>query len=306
MIRAVLNLLKPPGMTSHDAVSFVRRIYGQKRVGHGGTLDPAAAGVLPLYLGNATRLVEYGDQWDKEYRAEIQFGISTDTGDDTGVVIRKETVKDLYPDQIDEALASFSGNYMQMPPMYSALKRNGRKLYELAREGKEVQREPRAVKINRIRLLFHTGDRAGIHVNCSKGTYIRTLCEDVGAKIGLPATMSFLLRTRVGPFGIGEAATLEEIQHNPASALLPPDFAVSHCPAHCFDNQKTQFLLQGKSVALNNPENVKISENALVRLYSTTGVFFGMGRYSLETNSIKPVKIIVDGNEKDDADKKPE
>ncbi len=301
MIDAVINLLKPPGMTSHDAVSFVRRIYRQKRVGHSGTLDPAAAGVLPIYLGNATRLVEYGDHFDKEYRAEILFGISTDTGDDTGTVICRTPVELVLPEDMEELVSSFAGHYEQIPPMYSALKVNGRRLYEIAREGREVARESRQVEIRSIRLLYQHNDRAGIHVACSKGTYIRTLCEDIGSRAGVPSTMAFLLRTRVGPFEICQAATLEEIAEKPQSFLMPADVAVSHLPAGRFSEMETRLLKQGREVNAHT-EMISCPDQSRVRLYSETGVFFGIGQYSLETGLLKPSKIFADGNEKNVVD----
>jgi tRNA pseudouridine55 synthase len=297
MTDAVINLLKPPGMTSHDAVSFVRRIFRQKRVGHSGTLDPAAAGVLPVYLGNATRLVEYGDHFDKEYRAEIIFGYSTDTGDDTGKVLDRRPVTPAHLESLAAAVSSFAGLYMQVPPMYSALKVNGRKLYELAREGKEVERPSRQVEIQAIRLLCQGNDRALIQAVCSKGTYIRTLCEDIGTRIGVPATMGFLLRTRVGPFKISQAATLEEIADLPENALLPADLAVSHFPACTFGEQDSRLLKQGRSLEIP-PEALQSPHGSMARLYTDNGVFFGIGQISAETGRLNPCKIFADGNEK--------
>jgi tRNA pseudouridine55 synthase len=181
--------------------------------------------------------------------------------------------------------------------MYSALKVNGRKLYELAREGKEVERAARQVEIHSIRLLYRLNDRAGFHVSCSKGTYIRTLCEDIGERIGVPATMSFLLRTRVGPFEIGETATLEEIAENPQSVLLPADLAVSHFTACHFDELETRLLKQGQLVQASSGF-VSQCKNPMVRLYSEEGVFFGIGQFSVETGLMKPSKIFAGGNEK--------
>lgn len=297
MIDAVINLLKPPGMTSHDAVSFVRRIYRQKRVGHSGTLDPAAAGVLPIYLGNATRLVEYGEEFDKEYRAEILFGISTDTGDDTGTVLSQKPVAPELLETLEQVVLSFEGQYEQVPPMYSALKVNGRKLYELAREGKEVERESRTVDIGSIRLLYRQNDRAVIHVACSKGTYIRTLCEDIGTRMAMPATMALLLRTRVGPFDINQTVTVEEITENPQGALLSADIAVSHLQLSHFSEMETRLLKQGRAVTAGS-ESVSFIDNSMVRLYTDTDVFFGIGQYFVETGLMKPSKIFADGNEK--------
>lgn len=301
MTTGLINLLKPPGMTSHDAVSFIRRVYRQKKVGHSGTLDPAAAGVLPVYLGHATRLVEYGEAFDKEYRAEILFGITTDTGDDTGAILRQCPVEPALLDDLESVVHSFLGGYDQVPPMYSALKVAGRKLYELAREGKEVARAARPVEIRTIELLYRDRDRAGIHVACSKGTYIRTLCEDIGSRLNLPATMAFLLRTRVGPFSIDQAATLEEIEAHPDAVLLPADLAASHYPAVHVDSLFTRLLKQGQAVT-SVPESLKQEKPLIVRLYSDTGVFFGIGKVSPETGLLSPNKIFGDGMDQDAVD----
>ena len=305
MISGVINLLKPPGMTSPDAVSFVRRTFDQKKVGHSGTLDPAAAGVLPVYLGCATRLVEYGEDFDKEYRAEILFGIATSTGDDTGELLRQAPVGPTALEFLEPVLATFRGTYEQVPPMYSALKVAGRKLYELAREGKEVVRLPRPVTIREIRLLYRQDERAGILVACSKGTYIRTLCEDIGDRLGLPATMAFLLRTRVGPFCIGQTSTLEEVTANPATALRPPDVAVAHFPSVQVDDAGTRLLRQGQPVQAL-PEYGLREATTPVRLYSAAGCFFGMGQLEAETGLICPKKIFGDGNDSNAADQEPD
>ena len=294
MIGAVLNFLKPPGMTSHDAVSFVRRIYQQKRVGHSGTLDPAAAGVLPIYLGNATRLVEYADSFDKTYRAEVLLGIKTDTGDDTGKVLQRKTVELPAEQRSDEIVRSFQGGYEQIPPMYSAIKIDGRKLYELARAGQEVERQPRRIEIPVIKLMAVHDCRLTIEVTCSKGTYIRTLCEDIGARMDIPATMSLLLRTRVGPFSVNQASTIEEITADPAKALLPADFAVSELPACILNETETGHLTQGRTI-LKNGSGLLEGQATIVRLYDFGQNFLGIGRLDVNTGILKPVKIFSGG-----------
>jgi tRNA pseudouridine55 synthase len=294
MISAVLNFLKPPGMTSHDAVSFVRHTYRQKRVGHSGTLDPAAAGVLPIYLGNATRLVEYGDSFDKTYRAEVLLGIKTDTGDDTGTVLHQTTVKLPPLQRIREVIESFQGGYEQVPPMYSALKIDGKKLYELARAGKIVQRQARRIEIPSISLLAVHDCRLTIEVNCSKGTYIRTLCEDIGERLSMPATMSLLLRTRVGPFAVNQSASLEEITAEPEQVLLPPEYAVSHLPACSLSESESIDLRHGRQVRpvclLKDGD-----DEQLVRLYDAKRTFFGVGRFDSAERMLKPIKIFSGG-----------
>jgi tRNA pseudouridine55 synthase len=200
MTAGIINVLKPPGMTSHDVVAFIRRLYGEKRVGHAGTLDPAAAGVLPIFIGRATRLLEYSADGEKSYRAEISWGYETDTGDDTGKIIFSApcVVPDF--DQLNEILHSFVGTSEQIPPMYSAVKIGGKKLYELARQGIAIDRPARTIEIRSIALKKLTDKKAIFDVTCSKGTYIRALCTDIGRKAGCPAVMSFLVRTRVGLF----------------------------------------------------------------------------------------------------------
>jgi len=294
MISAVVNILKPPGMTSHDVVSYIRQRVRQKKVGHCGTLDPAAAGVLPIYLGNATRLVEYADHFDKEYRAELLLGVSTDTGDDTGTILRQQRVVLPSLDILQETVKSFQGGYDQVPPMYSALKVAGAKLYELARSGKEVERAPRRIDISQIRLVSVQDHSLMIQVACSKGTYIRTLCEDIGAKLDLPATLSFLLRTRVGPFLIKNAVTLEEFGDEPERFLLSPEVAIAHLSAWHFDENEAGHLKHGRKV-FRVPKDETESMQDAVRLYDANNQLFGIGRYFGGSGLLQPLKIFSDG-----------
>lgn len=291
-MNGILNVLKPPGMTSHDVVSFVRRVFGQKKVGHAGTLDPAAAGVLPVFLGAATRLIEYSVEASKSYRAEITFGFSTDTGDDTGTVISEAAVS--LPDKLDmqEVLAAFQGTIMQIPPMYSAIKTGGKKLYELARTGQFVEVPPRQVAIFSVTLLHYESKKIVVDVDCSKGTYIRTLCQDIGRSIGCPATMSFLVRSRVGNFVLSQAHTLEEISVMRDRALLPLDYAVSHLPSIALDAAHSKAIIQGKSFAyspcLPGP----------VRLYDDNRTLLGIGRFDQLASLLKPVKILATASDR--------
>ncbi|MGB9826413.1 MAG: tRNA pseudouridine(55) synthase TruB [Desulfofundulus sp.] len=220
----ILNILKPPGMTSHDVVAFVRRLVGGEKTGHTGTLDPGAAGVLPVCVGRATRVIQFLPG-DKQYRVEITFGLSTSTGDAFGEVVHRGDATTLTGEALEEALQSFIGEIMQIPPMTSAVRYRGKKLYELARQGLEVKREPRRVKIYALRLVCmkHEGTphpRAVVDVACSAGTYIRTLCSDLGQRLGCGAYMSFLLRTRAGTFSINEAITLEELEESARQGML--------------------------------------------------------------------------------------
>lgn len=212
----LINVLKAPGMTSHDVVNFIRRLAKINRVGHTGTLDPGAAGVLLVCMGRATRLIEYLDH-DKQYRAEITFGASSSTGDAFGEIREGSIPEGFSRDLVEGLLPSFTGEISQIPPMTSAVRHRGKKLYELARQGRVVDRPARTVKIYRIEIArWHGGaggdrPRALLDVRCSAGTYIRTLCQDIGERAGCGAYMSFLLRTRVGGYAVGGALTLEEL-----------------------------------------------------------------------------------------------
>jgi tRNA pseudouridine55 synthase len=233
-IHGVLNVLKPPGMTSHDAVSFVRRTLGTKRVGHTGTLDPAAAGVLPICVGQATRLVEYLQGGTKEYIAEATFGFETDTGDAVGKTVAEGDASKIDLESLRGVLDRFRGNITQTPPMHSAIKVGGKKLYELAREGDTTTEIPtREVFISQLlttRII--EGDsrsRAMLKIECSGGTYIRSLIRDIGRALGCHATMTFLVRTRSGAFSISDASTLESIAQNSSKAIIPITEVLGWC-----------------------------------------------------------------------------
>lgn len=211
----IINVYKEAGFTSHDVVAKLRGILHQKKIGHTGTLDPAATGVLPVCLGKATKVCEFLTDKDKTYQAVCKLGVVTDTQDMTGRILEENSIKDITPEDIYRSVDSFLGDSMQVPPMYSALKVNGRKLYELAREGKEVKREPRPIHISKIEILQLDIEEQtfSIEVTCSKGTYIRTLCHDIGQKLGVGAAMQNLVRTRVANFLIEDALTLDTISN---------------------------------------------------------------------------------------------
>ncbi len=215
----IINVLKPTGMTSFDVVGYLRSVLRMKKIGHTGTLDPAAAGVLPVCTGKATKAIEFLMNKDKVYRAELTLGIETDTQDGTGRVIRKKEVS-VSESRIEDALKSFVGSYNQIPPMYSALKVDGKKLYELARSGIEVERNAREVKVHFVNILDVKSNRVIFDVGCSKGTYIRTLCSDIGEKLGCGGHMSFLVRTKSGVFNISDSLTLEEIKNHVEEDVL--------------------------------------------------------------------------------------
>jgi len=215
-LNGFINILKPPGMTSHDVVNFVRRTLSIKKAGHTGTLDPGAAGALVVCLGAATRLAGFLIDADKEYRVEMVFGQATDTGDAFGEIISEADASHLDRDAVLAVLPFFTGSIEQVPPMTSAIKLHGKKLYQLARQGLVVERPARAVSIHSLEYISGTGwgtprPRALLHLSCSKGTYVRALCTDMGTRLGCGAYMSFLVRTRAGPYCISDALTLEEI-----------------------------------------------------------------------------------------------
>ena len=226
----ILNVLKPPGMTSHDVVAYLRRVLKTKKAGHGGTLDPDAAGVLPVFISSATRLLEFAVEGRKQYLVEITLGQQTDTGDDSGTVIKTMSVPQLSKDKILPVLQQFTGKIMQTPPMYSALKVDGQKLYALARQGINVEREARPIEVYKLELLHQEDNSLTLAVECSKGTYIRVLGEDIADALGSCGTMTFLLRTKVAGFKIEDAFTLQEITENPEKCLAEPLSAVSNIP----------------------------------------------------------------------------
>lgn len=254
-VDGVLNLLKPPGMTSHDVVAFVRRTLGVKKAGHTGTLDPGAAGVLPVCIGRATRLAEYIAGTDKAYRAEITFGVTTDTQDAFGTVLAEADASHLTRGDVAYALTRFHGPIEQVPPMVSAVRVGGKRLYELAREGVAVAREPRRVFIHRLQLLdFRPGPRpvAYIDVVCSKGTYVRTLAHDLGQYLRVGAHLSHLVRTRSGPFLLSEAATLEELAAGKAR-VLPPAAALGDMPRVTLSGRDAARVLHGVAPPVRVP-----------------------------------------------------
>lgn len=231
-INGFINLLKPPGITSSGAVVAIRRTLHGEKVGHAGTLDPEAAGVLPIMVGKASRLFDVLTEKEKEYIVEIAFGVSTDTQDAQGKVLARSTV---FPalSSIQSILPRFIGDLLQTPPAYSALKINGRPAYALARQGKEVSIAPRSARIDAIELIEQTApDSALLRVRCGKGVYMRTLCHDIGIALGCPAHMRFLLRTQSGFFSIDHSITLDEWQtcQTPEGLLTPMDAPLAHLP----------------------------------------------------------------------------
>lgn len=224
-LNGVINVLKPPGMTSHNVVGFLRRSLKIKKAGHTGTLDPGVAGVLPVCIGKATKTIEYMSADVKQYRAEITFGRSTDTQDGFGRTVSQSDASGLRTEEVEAALLRLRGRVSQVPPMVSALKHKGRKLYELAREGITVEREPRSIEIFEVRIIRCSGfgtpqPSVLFDVTCSKGSYVRTICHDIGQQMGCGAYMSFLVRTGTGRFLIADSYTLEEIAELSEKGLI--------------------------------------------------------------------------------------
>ena len=269
----IFNVLKPPGMTSHDVVGALRKILHMKKIGHGGTLDPLAAGVLPVFTGMATRFLEYAAHEEKSYRAELTFGFQTDTGDTEGAVIAESPVRDLTAEEIEAALASFRGEGTQIPPMYSAISVGGTKLYKLARQGIEVKREPRPITLYELEKVDYTGKTLVFDVTCSKGTFIRTLCEDLAAKLGMKGTMSFLLRRRAGVFRLEDAHTLQEVAADPEGCCMGVEPILAGFP------QKIVNALQGRRIAQGVATTLPgLTEGTLYQLWTRDGVLVGLAR----------------------------
>ncbi|MDO3410653.1 tRNA pseudouridine(55) synthase TruB [Saccharibacillus sp. CPCC 101409] len=297
----VLPVYKPAGMTSHDVVAKCRRLLKMKRIGHTGTLDPSVTGVLPLCLGRATRMVEYLQEMPKEYRAVLKLGIATDTEDLTGTVVERMDVVEVREERMREVLEEFRGPIMQTPPMYSAVKVDGKRLYELAREGKTVERKARQVSIHELELTgFESLDQpeASLRVLCSKGTYIRTLCVDIGARLGVPSAMAELKRTLSAGIGVDRCLTFEEIERRMEEgtleeALLRADKAASHMPEHVVDERKLENALRGQKLpawaVLPSAEGAQEQ----FRLYAPDDRFIGIYKWDEEAGKIVPVKVFL-------------
>lgn len=231
-VDGLFNLYKEAGLTSHDVVAKVRKVMKTKTVGHTGTLDPNATGVLIVAVGKATKVIEYMENDDKVYNAELTLGIKTDTEDIWGEVIEKRDISayNIGGASIDKAIKSFIGRNIQIPPMYSALKVNGKKLYELAREGKEIERKGREIEIFDIYDINYSYDKVSFSVHCSKGTYIRTLCKDIGEKLGCGAAMSKLERVKVGNFFSKDSVKLETLEKSPEKYIIPLENVLEKFP----------------------------------------------------------------------------
>ena len=266
-MNGIVIIDKPQGWTSQDVVSKLRGVLHTKRIGHGGTLDPMATGVLPVFVGRATRAVEFFEHAEKTYEATLRLGINTDTEDITGTVLEENPVS-VTREALEAALEQFRGDILQIPPMYSAIKINGQKLVDLARKGRQVERKPRPVTIFELTLLDFQGDTARLRVRCSKGTYIRTLCKDIGEALGCGGCMEALRRTAAGAYGMEAAIPLAQLVESdaPETFLRPVDTMFTHHPAVTLTANQEKRCRNGNSFSIDLPEGT-------YRAYSQQGTF---------------------------------
>lgn len=303
MLNGVLNIYKERGYTSHDVVAKLRGITHQKKIGHTGTLDPEAEGVLPVCLGKATRLCDLLTDKDKTYEAVLLLGKTTDTQDITGKVLEEKETAGISENQVREAICSFEGGYDQIPPMFSALKVNGRKLYEIARDGKEVERKPRRVNIYQIRILEMDLPRVRMEVRCSKGTYIRTLCHDIGGKLGCGGCMEKLRRTQVERFLVSDSLRLAEVEAYFREGVLGQHMTAIDA---MFPDYEKVYLNPGADRAVRNGNLFRLSdilwmssvkefgEGDLVRVYDENRNFIAVYAYRSEERDFKIVRMFFD------------
>ncbi len=294
-INGILILDKPVGISSNQALQKVKRLFNANKAGHTGNLDVPASGLLPICLGEATKISSYLLNADKTYITEVRLGITTNTGDAAGEVLQQREVNIISQAWLEEVLAEFKGDIKQIPPMFSALKHNGQRLHKLAYQGIEVEREPRPVKIHEIELLLQSETGFKIKVNCSKGTYIRTLVQDIGEKLGCGAHVLTLRRLDSGPFISGQMISLEKLEELAEeddvealdSLLLPMDMALFDLPKVECAGEALQSLCHGQAISvLNAPESGRL------RIYSDSGEFIGIGTV-LKDGRIAPKRLII-------------
>ena len=298
-MNGIIIVDKEPDFTSADVVAKMRGICRQKKIGHTGTLDPAATGVLPICIGNGTKLCDLLTDKDKEYVAELLLGVETDTQDITGQVTARHPVK-ITEGEVRAVCSSFMGTYDQIPPMYSALRVNGRRLYELAREGKVVERKARSVMIHELEILELQIPVVKLRVVCSKGTYIRTLCADIGVKSGCGGTMQSLRRTRVGMFGLEQAFTLGQIQEFRDSGRLgellhPVESCFRDCPVLHVSGEALRLLENGNAVYPDQTSEKQIwGSGEWVRVCRPDGSFAGIYAFDETKRRYRPVKMFLE------------
>ena len=274
---------KPAGWTSQDVAARLRGVFHERRIGHGGTLDPMATGVLPIFVGRATRAVEFFEHAEKEYVAGLRLGVQTDTQDLTGEIVAQRPVS-VTREQVQAALEGFLGVQEQLPPMYSAVKIGGKKLYELARQGKTVERKPRQIELLELELLSGENADWQFRVRCSKGTYVRTLCHDIGQALGCGGCMSSLRRTKAGGYGLDRAVTMEEIisMDDPVACLLPVDSVFDWLPRVTVHENQLRAIYNGAAVKASG------LADGSYRVYAPDGTFLMVGL--AEGGTLKTVK----------------
>lgn len=297
MLHGILNVYKEKGYTSHDVVAKLRGITRQKKIGHTGTLDPDAEGVLPVCLGRATKVSGLLTEKDKAYRAVLLLGTVTDTQDITGTVLSQSDTEGVSETEAAEVIQGFIGTYAQIPPMYSALKVNGKKLYELAREGKTIERKARTVEIYDIRILRMELPEIELEVSCSKGTYIRTLCHDIGERLGTGGCMKALCRIRSGAFEIGASHKLESIQESMERGeldrlLIPVDAVFSQYKKIQTGKDLDNRLKNGNPFVMHCPK-WQLMDQEYVRVYDSAGNFTAIYQYMQKENRFQTVKMFL-------------
>ncbi|MDE8698486.1 tRNA pseudouridine(55) synthase TruB [[Ruminococcus] lactaris] len=302
-MNGIINVYKEKGYTSHDVVAVLRKIAGQKKIGHTGTLDPDATGVLPVCLGRATKLCDLLTDRDKTYEAVLLLGKTTDTQDISGAILKEQPTDHLNEAEVTKVIESFKGTYDQIPPMYSALKVNGKKLYELAREGKTVERKSRKVTIYQIHIKKIQLPRVRMEVTCSKGTYIRTLCHDIGNRLGTGGCMEELTRTKVGRFELKDSLKLEELSDLAQNgrledALIPLDQMFSELQSVVPAEKYISKAYNGNDFFKNQlSEDGKFCSGEKVRVYDAQGHFIGVYRYMEDRKMFHLVKMFLDPEE---------
>jgi tRNA pseudouridine55 synthase len=291
----IFNINKPKGMTSHDVVSIMRKHLHQKRVGHTGTLDPLASGVLPICVGQGTRVAEYLSESGKAYQAKITFGTATDTYDAEGTITATASTAHLTLNLIEETLEQFRGPQMQHPPLYSAIKIEGQPAYKRARARETFVLEPRHIVINSLEILEWIPPRLTLAIECSKGTYIRSLAHDLGTQIGCYAYLEALVRTRSGPFMLPESITLEQfadavVTNSLRHYLFPLDKALERYPAITLDGETAAQVMHG-----NTFTNPSANNSGLARVYDSNGVFIAIAEWDEEQKAWRPKKVFASG-----------
>lgn len=297
MYHGIINIRKEAGFTSHDVVAKLRGILKQKKIGHTGTLDPDAVGVLPVCLGSGTKLCDMLTDEDKEYEAVLRLGVRTDTQDMSGQVLEEREVN-VTAEQVVKVIESFRGIYEQIPPMYSALKVNGHKLYELARAGKEVERKARTVQIKDIVIEKIELPLICFRIVCSKGTYIRTLCDDIGRNLGCCGAMEALTRTRVGRFRIEEAVSLSEVEalrdeNKISDVIVKTDDMFPQLKTLVITDNLQKMAANGNRIPVRALPEMECRPEEQVRLYDKSGIFYGIYVYREKEDMLYPVKMFL-------------